>query len=429
MKHRSLVSVALVCTLALPLLSGCALLGAKKQSKQLDALAVYRGKVTREAPSKAPIVVVLYPRGETKVVFYDVLLKDGEYYLVAKPGQYEVLAFEDRNGDFILDATEPVATLQGAPRDINREADAMGSMVIPTKRADGVSPTVDLSASGLGKVLARRSDALFRVVTLDEPQFAADMAADGLWKPADFLMQGRTGIYAFEPYDPARIPVLFIHGIGGSPRELKTVASGIDRTKFQAWFFHYPSGFSLDFSGWILAQLIEENRVRLGFTKLYVVAHSMGGLVGASAIDKRVEEGRNDLVDLYVSISTPWGGHAAAATAPSGMAMPSWKDISPNSEFFKKMATIPVPPRIDYCLFFSHAGDSRLMAGGDDGTVTISSQLLYQVEDRASLVYGFAENHSSILESKELREKLNMVLLNEFEGRPIDTGIRFKTVR
>ncbi|MFA6957237.1 MAG: alpha/beta fold hydrolase [Thermoanaerobaculia bacterium] len=426
MKYRSPLAVALSCLVAVTLLSGCAMLGAKGQSKRLDALAVYRGTVTREAPSKAPIIVVLHPRGQTKVTFYDVLLKDGPYYLVAKPGEYEVLAFEDRNGNFILDADDPVGTLAGAPRDFNRDPEGLGSIVVPAKRVDGVTPAVDLSESGLSKVLARRADALFRVVTLDAPQFASDKAVDGLWKPADFLEQGRTGIYALEPYDSAKTPVLFIHGIGGSPREFKTLANGIDRTKFQPWFFHYPSGFSLDFNGWILAQLVEENRVRLGFTKLYVVAHSMGGLVGVSAIDRRVEEGRTDLVDLYVSISTPWGGHAAAARAPSGIAMPSWKDITPDSEFFKKMASIPVPRSVDYCLFFSHAGDSRLMSGGDDGTVTISSQLPYQVENRASLIYGFNESHSSILESDELRQKLNTVLVNEAEGRPIDTGVRFQ---
>jgi len=429
MKHRSPLRVALAGLVATTLLSGCAMLGAKGQQKRLDALAVYRGNVKREAPSKAPIIVVLHPKGETKLSFYDVLLKDGAYYLIAKPGDYEVFAFEDRNGDFMLDTDEPVGTLAGMPRDFNVEADAMGSIVIPAKRLPGVTPSVDLSASGLSRVLARRADTLFRVVTLDEPQFASDKAVDGLWRPADFLEQGRTGIYALEPYDPAKIPVLFIHGIGGSPREFKTLANGIDRTKFQPWFFHYPSGFSLDFNGWILAQLVEENRVRLGFTKLYVVAHSMGGLVGVSAIDRRVEEGRTDLVDLYVSISTPWGGHAAAGRAPSGIAMPSWKDITPDSEFFRKMASLPVPRSIDYCLFFSHAGDSRLMSGGDDGTVTISSQLIYQAENRASLIYGFNEGHSSILESEELRKKLRIVLLNEMEGRPVATGITFQPER
>jgi hypothetical protein len=93
------------------------------------------------------------------------------------------------------------------------------------------------------------------------------------------------------------------------------------------------------------------------------------------------------------------------------------------------MASIPVPRRIEYCLFFSHAGDSRLMSGGDDGTVTISSQLLYQVENRASVIYGFNENHASILESEELRKKLGTVLLNEAEGKPIATGITFQPER
>ena len=429
MKRTSRIPLLVACLLALTLLSGCAILGGKKQVERLNQLAVYRGKVTREAPSSSPIVVVLHPRGGTAVTFYDVLIQDGPYYLISKPGDYGVVAFDDRNGNFVLDSDEPVGVLAGPARDHQLDDAAFGDITIPAKRADGVTPAVDLSESGLAKVLPRRAETLFRVVTLDEPQFAADKAVDGLWKPTDFMVQGRTGLYALEPYDPAKIPVLFIHGIGGSPRELKTLATSIDRTKFQPWFFHYPSGFSLDFGGWILEQVLEENRARLGFKRLYVVAHSMGGLVGLSAIDKRVQEGRSDLVDLYVSISTPWGGHAAAASAPDGLAMPSWKDITPDSAFFQRMLKLPIPPRIDYVLFFSHAGDSRLMAGGDDGTVTITSQLPGVAQDRASLIYGFSENHASILESEELRKKLNVVLTNELEGRPVQTGITFVPVR
>lgn len=105
--------------------------------------------------------------------------------------------------------------------------------------------------------------------------------------------------------------------------------------------------------------------------------------------------------------------------------MPSWKGITPDSAFFQRMPRLPIPPRIDCVLLFSHAGDSRMMAGGNEGAVTITSQLPGVAQDRASLICGFSESHASILESEELRRKLNVVLTNELERRPVRTGIPF----
>jgi hypothetical protein len=49
-------------------------------------------------------------------------------------------------------------------------------------------------------------------------------------------------IQVLEPYDTSRIPVLFIHGIGGTPRDFRAVIDALDRTRFQAWVFSYPPG-------------------------------------------------------------------------------------------------------------------------------------------------------------------------------------------
>lgn len=405
------------------LLTGCSILGIRGQVSQFKDLVAYAGTAERVAPSKTPLIVVLYDETSRDVIFYDLLLKDGPYYLVAPPGNYRVLAFDDRNRNFVLDANEPVGMLDAAPVDTGLDTSARGKIIVGAHR-DPQAPAVDLSPTGLPAIVQRRADALGRVVTLDEPMFEAGNAVQGLWKPAEFTKEGRTGLYMLEPYDPKKIPVLFIHGIGGSPRELRSIANGLDRTRFQPWFFHYPSGFSLDANGWILAQLVEESRGRLGFARMHLVAHSMGGLVAASFLDWRAKDGQAPLVDLVVTISTPWLGSSSAAKAPSGLAMPSWKDITPDSEFMQRLAALEFVDDAEYCLLFSHAGDSRLMAGGDDGTVTISAQLPYRAENRASFVYGFAENHASILENALLIRMIGQMTRNRADGRAAADGLK-----
>ncbi|WP_156346379.1 hypothetical protein [Verrucomicrobium spinosum] len=44
------------------------------------------------------------------------------------------------------------------------------------------------------------------------------MGGSGLWRPLGFLSGNTLGLYFTEPYDPGRIPVVFVYGIGGGPR-------------------------------------------------------------------------------------------------------------------------------------------------------------------------------------------------------------------
>jgi len=50
------------------------------------------------------------------------------------------------------------------------------------------------------------------VTRLDDPRFAPEIGVEGMWQYYDFLLEGRPGIYFLEPYDPTKIPVLFVHG-------------------------------------------------------------------------------------------------------------------------------------------------------------------------------------------------------------------------
>ena len=103
----------------------------------------------------------------------------------------------------------------------------------------------------------------------------------------------------------------------------------------QPWVFLYPSGAALPEVSLFLTDTIASLRLRHGFERMAVVAHSMGGLVARDFILLHHERSVRDPVDLFVSISTPWGGvpSAAAGAARSPFVVPSWRDVAPGSPF------------------------------------------------------------------------------------------------
>jgi len=59
-------------------------------------------------------------------------------------------------------------------------------------------------------------------------------------------VQGLSGIYLLEPYQPGKIPVLFVHGLLSSPLTWATMfnelrADPVLRDRFQFWFYLYPT--------------------------------------------------------------------------------------------------------------------------------------------------------------------------------------------
>ncbi len=82
----------------------------------------------------------------------------------------------------------------------------------------GTANTVELS-------LGDRA-ALGTLASLDDARFSQERAADGLWRPFDFILHAVPGLYFLEPFDPRRTPVLFVHGVSGTPRDFRFLSSG-----------------------------------------------------------------------------------------------------------------------------------------------------------------------------------------------------------
>ncbi|MDM0073569.1 alpha/beta fold hydrolase [Variovorax sp. J2P1-59] len=422
LSHALRIALMMLCAMA----SGCGLLQADQQMRRLGDAMYFTGVAETEKEARGPIVVVLYRLGTApEPVFLDVIPRSrGVYHLAGPPGSYGILAFEDVNRDMVYEAGEPAVLYEGtalsidAVNDPPTAAQGLGRIRIPaTATAKILPPVFDEAYAAL---VRRRNEGFGAQAAIDEGRFAPGRVREGLFQPLRFIEEGRAGLFMLEPYDPKRIPVIFVHGAGGSPRDWEFVIDKLDRTRFQPWVFFYPSGFSIGLSALFLNNAVDELHYRYAFPTSVVVAHSMGGLVARGALNIIVREGRAPPVHHVVTISTPWLGHSAARWADIGPTrVPgSWLDMAPDSPYLSELMVVPRPSAIRYTLFFGFGGRSRFVSGNNDGAVSLDSVLAPDIQSRADVVFGFDEDHVSILRSSEMVDKLMQRMRDEANRLP-----------
>jgi pimeloyl-ACP methyl ester carboxylesterase len=242
--------------------------------------------------------------------------------------------------------------------------------------------------------------------TLADPIFDSSFSTLGMYDPASFLEQSPTSFYALEEDLGHKIPVVFVHGIGGSAREFETLVGQLDRSRYKPWFYHYPSGGDLDQLAELFYQVFLSGKVaNLHEMPIIIVAHSMGGLVVREAINKY--EGRPDenQVHLFVTMASPFGGHSAAAAGEKHglIVLPSWRDLNPDGSFIGNLYRKPLPDFVHHELIYAYQNPGTLKLGeNSDGVVALTSQLHPQAQRQASDQFGFDNTHTDILESEEV---------------------------
>jgi pimeloyl-ACP methyl ester carboxylesterase len=105
-----------------------------------------------------------------------------------------------------------------------------------------------------------------------------------------------TGIYFVTPYDPDKIPVVFVHGLVSSPDAFRNMVNELSpepwfRRNYQIWLYNYPTG-----NPWILSGMNFRDKMReavasartmghdRNLRRMVVVSHSMGGLLTRSSV-------------------------------------------------------------------------------------------------------------------------------------------------
>ncbi|MFO1328086.1 MAG: hypothetical protein U1F56_12070 [Rubrivivax sp.] len=390
---------------ALLVLQACALGELQREAGDYEASTVLVGRVERGAVAEGSIVVGAYARGADgrwQRVHQTRLHESGGYELIVPPGRYALFAYADRNGNGLFDAGEPVAR------------HAAGDVVAQAGQA--LVGGLDL-VLGEGGVEVPRVAAALAISTQagaladwSSPMFQADSGKLGYWQPMSYFHRYGGNVHLIEPYDPARTPVLFVHGAVGSPQDWKTLAGRLDRSRFQAWFYAYPSGAAVDSVSHLLFWKLFNLQLRHHYPRLLIVAHSMGGLVVRRML---LDNGHHlPQVTRFVSLSTPWAGEPGAdlGVKMSPAVVPSWRDMQPEGAFMRSLFDRRLPPHIEYDLLFGHRGAPGLFRPNNDGTVTLASQLRRAAQEEARLVFGFDEDHVGILESAQVATQLQALL-------------------
>jgi triacylglycerol esterase/lipase EstA (alpha/beta hydrolase family) len=94
-----------------------------------------------------------------------------------------------------------------------------------------------------------------------------------------------TGLYFLQPYDPDRIPIVFVHGLFSTPFTWVETINGLQadpeiRKHYQFWVFAYPTGNPILYSALRLRQeLAKADKLYPNHKPYVVVGHSMGGML------------------------------------------------------------------------------------------------------------------------------------------------------
>ncbi len=98
-------------------------------------------------------------------------------------------------------------------------------------------------------------------------------------------MRKKIGLYFLQPYDPDRIPVVFVHGLFSTPFTWVETINGLQtdpeiRKRDQFWVFSYTTGNPILYSALRLREeLARADRVYPNHKPYVVVGHSMGGML------------------------------------------------------------------------------------------------------------------------------------------------------
>jgi pimeloyl-ACP methyl ester carboxylesterase len=412
MRASRLLAAGTLALAGASLLHGCALFRAQDDMASVARTALIAGTLETPQPSANALIVGLFrdEGGSKSLASYYLRRGPGLFRFQLEPGRYHLFAFEDRNESLSYDEGEPVYYVGARQAPIvlapGQELQ-VGSLRLDRKVPAGVAELRAAAKRDLASSpdLARAHRGT--LVDWENPRFGAEAASEGMWTPYEALKKYGAGMFFVEPYDPARVPVVFVHGINGSARDFKPVIDKLDRSRFQAWVFQYPSGFRLELVSDFLFRTLDEMQLRYRFERYVIVAHSMGGLVTRGAVNRIVQRGGKQPIALYVTISTPWEGHQAAemGTRFSPVVLPVWLDMSPGSPYLAGLFQTQLPETLPYYLFFGFRGGT-----GSDGTVSLQSMLDLVAQEKALRVAGLPEDHDSILRSPVMAERLNALL-------------------
>jgi pimeloyl-ACP methyl ester carboxylesterase len=224
------------------------------------------------------------------------------------------------------------------------------------KLYDTFDPFVVRSAAGPDPIAADYTATL--AVLYSRAQKVAGSSFASFIRPDD--PRFATGVYLIHPYDPNKIPILFVHGLLGTPLSWQNLTNDLCSDPkvlehYQPWFFLYPTGQPMLESAAQLREdlqatqrLFDPSGIAIASRHVVVVAHSMGGLLSHTLV--------SDSGDALWNVFATKPLNSLKLTAED-------KDLILKYFFFRHQ------PSIDRVIFLSVPHRGSVLAGGLVGSI------------------------------------------------------------
>lgn len=383
------------------------------------------GRLTSDLPYNGSVFVVAVSDRfqQREIVATRIIRSPSDHYAIFLPeGEYDIYIYADLNKNGFFETKELVGRTQpGKPISVKNKK-AVDAILVQ-------GPTIKININNPQKsdidIYAKVAVSSYKYDSLDDEFFDPSYGIMGIYRPTEFLTHTQGSLFALEDYNPNKIMIVFVHGVEGTPRDWKYFVDGLDRERFQPWFYFYPSGLPLEKLGSLLAYAINffNEFPEYKIQRLVIVAHSMGGLVARAAIDGLCRKGTPPYLKMYISMSSPYGGIEEANTGlkSAPVIVPSWRDVATNSLFLKNIYERDMPADVPFHMFFGYRNKS---GASSDGTITLRSQLDSRVHLKAVKTYGFDTTHVGILNDEAVKKEFYRLLstVDQENGKNVDNG-------
>lgn len=361
-----------------------------------------------------PLAVAALAATDTGFELVDIthLVRTNSFYaLHLPPGDYQIVTLADLNNNGLYTNAE-IGTV--VPLHLDKDTYpyyVAGSLDITFTMSPPPSFPSPLEIQVQAPVVNSEQPSIFypkgTIRQLDDPIFSATFARIGMYSPADFMEQAPMMFYTLEEDCGYKIPVVFVHGVGGSITDFASIVGALDRQRYKPWFYYYPSGADLEKLAHLFYRIFLSGKVIPldDRSPLIVVAHSMGGLIVRQAINYYQDVPEENKINLFISIATPFGGHpdAKMGIENAPLVLPSWYNMNPDGKFIRELYTKPIPDFMEHHLFYAYGNPSTLKLGeNSDGVVPISSQLHPPAQEQSTRQYGYNQSHRTILTDKDM---------------------------
>jgi pimeloyl-ACP methyl ester carboxylesterase len=184
----------------------------------------------------------------------------------------------------ILNPPEKFAPRRGITAPVTATLDFHSTDAMLALRRPAKQPTATVE----GKIRPLAADFSAPISYYQPPANLLFVGLMGALRAAHY--EKKTGLYFLQPYDPDRIPLVFVHGLISTPFDWVKTINGLQadpeiRKHYQFWVFAYPTGNPVLYSALRLREeLARVDKLYPNHKGYVLVGHSMGGLLSQAQV-------------------------------------------------------------------------------------------------------------------------------------------------